>query len=282
MAGALAAVNPCGFPLLPAFLSFYVGAREPERPAAASRVAEGLAVGLLVSGGFFAAFAALGLPIAYGATLVADALPWAGIAIGAALATLGAASVLGPPLSLPSRAPFRAGRGRGASSVVLFGAGYGIASLGCTLPLFLALVAASTAADGGLATLAAFAAYGVGTGLVLTALSLAAALLKEGLARRLRRLLPQMHRIGGVLLLVAGAYVAYYWWRVHFGPSATLADDPLVGLVTRFTARVQALADDAGLLVVAAAAAVVVIGLALALRRSSRTSGSSSEAPVID
>jgi len=32
VAGALASVNPCGFPLLPAFLSFYVGADENVLP----------------------------------------------------------------------------------------------------------------------------------------------------------------------------------------------------------------------------------------------------------
>ena len=281
MAGALAAVNPCGFPLLPAFLSFYVGARDEGRPAGTSRVGEGLAVGLLASAGFLVAFAALGLPIAYGAKLVADALPWAGIVIGVALATLGAASLVGRPFSLPRRAPLRVGRGRGAASVVVFGAGYGIASLGCTLPLFLALVGASATA-GGLATLAAFAAYGIGTGVVLTALSLGAALLKDGLARGLRRLLPFIGRIGGALLVVAGAYVTYYWWRVHFGPSATLADDPLVGLVTRFTARVQALASDAGLAVVSAAAVLVGLAVGFALWRSARGSRSPSEAPLID
>jgi hypothetical protein len=33
-AGGLAVVNPCGFPLLPAFLSFYVGADEDRLPRA--------------------------------------------------------------------------------------------------------------------------------------------------------------------------------------------------------------------------------------------------------
>jgi cytochrome c biogenesis protein CcdA len=38
VAGGLAVVNPCGFPLLPAFLSFYLGADEARLPYGRTRV----------------------------------------------------------------------------------------------------------------------------------------------------------------------------------------------------------------------------------------------------
>ena len=41
VAGGLAVVNPCGFPLLPAFLSFYLGADEAQLPRASTRVVPG-------------------------------------------------------------------------------------------------------------------------------------------------------------------------------------------------------------------------------------------------
>lgn len=47
VSGGLAALNPCGFPLLPAFLSFYVGADEGRLPRAPTRVGQGLVVGFL-------------------------------------------------------------------------------------------------------------------------------------------------------------------------------------------------------------------------------------------
>lgn len=53
-------------PLLPAFLSFYVGADEEYLPPAPARVAQGLLVGFLVSTGFLGVFAVVGLPISYG------------------------------------------------------------------------------------------------------------------------------------------------------------------------------------------------------------------------
>src|SRR5204862_2688084 len=74
-AGGLAVINPCGFPLLPAFLSFYLGADEHELPRAPTRILQGLLVGALVSIGFLGLFALASLPVSFGVALVARAIP---------------------------------------------------------------------------------------------------------------------------------------------------------------------------------------------------------------
>lgn len=265
VAGGLATLNPCGFPLLPAYLSFYVGADERRLPRATSRVAQGLLAGLLVTAGFLGVFAIVGLPIVFGAGVVADAVPWAGLAIGLLLASTGLLALSGRRVALGVRNPVRLGRNRGRGTMFLFGVGYGIASVGCTLPLFLVLVGASLGAESG-DSLLVFTAYGLGMALVLTALSVAASLARQGLARSLRRLLPHLSRIAGALLLIAGSYVSYYWLRLELGETATLADDPIVGFGTRFTARLEVLArqDSALLLIAAAALLALALGVALA------------------
>jgi len=250
VAGALATLNPCGFPLLPAFLSFYVGAREERLPSTGSRVVQGFVTGLLVTAGFLGVFVAVGLPVAYGASRISDALPWLGVVLGGALVVVGIATLAGRVPRLPLSLGVRTRASRGTGAMVLFGAGYGVASLGCTLPIFLAVVGSAAS---GASTALVFAAYGAGMAVVVTALALAAALLREGLARRLRSVLPYMSRIAGALLVIAGGYLAYYWYRVGFGPAADLADDPVIVFVTRFTARVSASADGNGWLVVAVA-----------------------------
>jgi cytochrome c-type biogenesis protein len=266
VAGALATLNPCGFPMLPAFLSFYAGADEGALPRASTRVAQGLVVGLLVTAGFLGVFALVGLPVTYGATVVADAVPWTGLVVGGLLVAAGALVISGRHIA--ARVPGRrlAPRGRGAGAMLLFGVGYGVASLACTLPVFLTVLGASLA---GTAPLLAFAAYGTGMAIVLMTLSLTAALLRNGIARFLRRLLPYMESVAGALLVVAGAYLVYYWARIEFGPSETLADDPLVGLVTRFTAELQNAAEgDAALVLLTAALVVGLAATAAAVRRA--------------
>jgi cytochrome c biogenesis protein CcdA len=272
VAGGLATLNPCGFPLLPAFFSYYTGAADERLPSAPTRVAQGLASGLLVTLGSLGVFTVLGLPVSLGATTVADAVPWVGLAIGVLLALAGVVALAGRGVTLPVRGPARLGAARRGEAMVLFGIGYGAASLGCTLPIFLVLLGASLTSGGAVATLVVFASYGLGMGVVLTALALGAALVRSGIGRGLRSLVPYMSRISGALLVLSGGYLVYYWARIRFGPSSTLADDPIVGVVTRFTAELQSHAAGDGRIVLAAAATGVAlaIGAAAGQRRRRR------------
>lgn len=101
-AGVLAAVNPCGFALLPAYLSFLiVGDDTPSRGRAVTRA---LAATAAMTAGFAAVFGAFGLLITPIAGQVQRQLPWVTIGIGIALVAVGAWLVAGrslPGLRLP-------------------------------------------------------------------------------------------------------------------------------------------------------------------------------------
>jgi len=258
VAGGLAVVNPCGFPLLPAFLSFYLGADDQQLPRAPTRVLQGLIVGALVALGFLGFFALVGLPVSYGVGAIARAVPWAGLATGAALAIAGLLTLLGRHLRVPTYLRVKPRRKRRLGAMLLFGIGYGAASLGCTLPLFLTLVGASLS-DGGKIT--TFLAYGTGMAVVLMALSVLVALAREGAARAVRPLLPHMNRIAGVLLLASGGYLFYYWARLHFGDTATVADDPIVSFGVRFSGHARNFADGNGSLILVGAGTIVALAL---------------------
>ncbi len=222
LAGGRSTLNPCGFALLPALLSFYVGAEERDLPRAPTRLLQALLVGVVVSAGFLAVFSVVGLPISLGARRLTEAIPWAGIVLGVAMAIVGAPVSFGQCVSLSLRHSMVATRERRPKAMFLFGAGYGVASLGCTLPVFLALIGASLASRGAFAGLAVFGAYALGMAIVLTALSLGAASLRVGLANRMRRLLPYMSRTSGALLFLVGSYLAYYWSRARFASPGTV------------------------------------------------------------
>lgn len=277
-AGGLAVVNPCSFPLLPAFLSFYLGSEEQRLPSAPTRALQGLLVGALVAAGFLTVFAVVGLPLSLGLSAIANAVPWLGLATGAALALAGILALVDVGVRLPSRAQPRprARRSRTAGAMFLFGVGYGAASLGCTLPIFLALVGASL----GAAKLTIFAAYTVGMTLVLMALALAVAFARQGIARFLRELLPHINRLAGLLLFASGGYLVYYWYRLRFGNQLTLADDPVVGFASRYSGQLESFARQHGTPFLAAAAAAVAVALVIGLWQRWRPHARASEGTV--
>jgi cytochrome c biogenesis protein CcdA len=88
---------------------------------------------------------------------------------------------------------------------------YGLASLSCTLPVFLVVVGSTFTRQGIGGGLIQFLAYGLGMGIVLMALTLSLALFEGVLVGHLRRLVPYVERVSAILLLGAGVYIVSYW-----------------------------------------------------------------------
>lgn len=241
-AGMLATVNPCGFAMLPAYLGFFLGVEGAGEDARAG-LSRALAVGLAVSFGFAATFGLIGLVVSHLTNDVYEWAPWVSVVIGVALALLGAYLLSGRELRVALPRLDAGGRSTGVASMVGYGASYAVVSLGCTLPLFLAQVAGTFRRESWLSGVAVFGAYGLGFTVLLLGLTIAVALARRSLVAALRRLLPFVQRISGALLVVAGAYVAWYGWYEanRFGE-----DDPFVDRVTGWSNDAAAWVQERG------------------------------------
>jgi len=224
-AGMVAALNPCGFALLPAYLTLIIAQGGDDGRAAAVGRAATMTAAMTV--GFVVVFGGFGLVVVPLALSVERFLPWATVVIGVALVLLGGWLLSGRELLL-STPRWQAAPSRSTWSMVGYGVAYAVASLSCTIAPFLAVTTSAATAGGAGAGLVTFVAYGLGMGLVVGTLAVSVALARAGLVSRMRRLLPYVSRVSGALLVVAGLYVAYYGWyelRVFGGGSA---QDPVV------------------------------------------------------
>lgn len=269
-AGLLATVNPCGFALLPGFLSFYLGADDTGHAPAGTlaRARQGFSVGLVLSGAFSAVFIITGLVVTAGLRQVLNALPWVAFAIGVLLLALGLAMLAGRRISLLSAARWRPGveQRSGYSRVAAFGVAYALASLSCTLAVFLVVVGQALTVSGVAQTLAVFGAYAAGSASVLLALSVSAALAKGALARAVRRLAPVVNRLAGGLLVASGLYLIAYWL-----PALGAGAPGSGGAVARRSEQISSALGDffaqhTGLFA-AALVALLAFGAALSLQR---------------
>lgn len=220
-AGVLASVNPCGFAMLPAFVGYYLGSEGGPEAGAVRRVLDGVAVGAAVTAGFAVLFGAAGLLIStVGSALLAQ-FPVVVLAVGLVLVGLGVWLAAGRSLGLSFGLDVRAGRRRGLAAAVWYGVAYGLASLACTLPVFLVVVGSAFSTGSVVGGLALFMAYALGMGLVVTAVAVGAALFRGAVARWLRRAIPVVQQLSGALLIAAGTFLVVREFRLDRlgGPS---------------------------------------------------------------
>ena len=214
VAGMVAAVNPCGFVLLPGYLGYYLGGQE--RTSGRRRTGRALLVSATVTASFALLFGLAGILAGLAASALTSALPWIGATVGAGLIVLGGLLAAGAELTMPaaSRAAqglHAAARNRGLGGYAAYGTAYGLASLGCTLPLFLGVVGTSLQLHGLASAIGQFMLFGVGMGVVLTACTIATAWIGDGLIKRARMIGRHIGWVSAVALWLAGAYVLYYW-----------------------------------------------------------------------
>jgi len=215
VAGMVASVNPCGFALLPAYLGYYLS-DDPGGRGAHPPMVRALAVSGTVTASFALLFGLAGILAGLAASAVTSALPWIGTAIGVGLILLGGVLASGRELTV-SAGPrvaqhLKAGtRSRGLTGYAAYGAAYALASLGCTLPVFLGVVGVSLQLHGLAAAIGQFVLFGLGMGTVLAVLTVATAGFGDGLIRRARTLGRYIGWASAALLWLAGAYIIYYW-----------------------------------------------------------------------
>ena len=265
--GMVATVNPCGFAMLPAYLSYFLGLEDDQAEVPRASVAQAVRVACAVAAGFLAVFALAGAAVELTSLPVYENVPWISIVIGLGLLALGLAMLFGFELNARLPRLDRGGRERTMRSMFVFGVSYAIASIGCTLPLFLGAVAGTVTSDSVVEGVMVFAVYGLGMTLVLLALTVGMALARTSIVRFLRRVQPYVGRVTGGLVALAGAYVAYYGWlEVRLGRTGQVPDSNVTDVVSGWSSDVTRWIDDVGSVRIGVVVAVLLAGITVAVR----------------
>jgi len=265
-AGMVATVNPCGFAMLPAYLSYFLGIEgqgastgddgttvPPRAP-----VTRALSVSAAVTAGFLVVFGIMGFAWSSVSGLIGTRLPYFTLVVGVALVGLGIAMLRGfePVISLP-KVELDSNR-RELGSMFLYGISYAIASLSCTIPIFIGIVSTTLERDSFLAGVSTFVAYGLGMGMTLAILTIGVALARSGILRTFRRMLPYVNRISGGFLIAAGAFVAYYAW-VEIQELGSGASSPVVDFSRDLQSSMQRWVESVGGTRLALGAGIVIL-----------------------
>ena len=236
-AGLVAALNPCGFAMLPAYLALVIRS-ESGTGNAATAVGRAVAATVAMTLGFLAVFGTFGLLTVSLASTVQRYMPYATVLIGIALVVLGILMLTGRELSLflPNRLAHNVSWAPTPRLGSMFGYGvaYAIASLSCTVGPFLAVTGAGVGGSSAIGRVWIYVAYAAGFALVVGALAVAVAMAGSALIERMRRILPYVNRIGGAVLILVGLYVGYYgYYEVRLFNAGGNPADPVIAAAGR-------------------------------------------------
>lgn len=238
--GMLAAVNPCGFILLPTYLLYFLGLSSAQAGVERAPIGRALTVSLAVSGGFIAVFLVVGLITEFATNWVNANAKYLTGAIGVVLVVLGIAMLFGYRLPINTPKLDAGGRDRTTWSMFVYGIAYAIASIGCTLPLFVVNLFGAAKRRGVAAGLANIGMYGLGMALLVTALTVTLAVANLGLLKVLRRGMQYVEMVAGAFVLLSGLYLLWYFWVVDIQEER----DPITRAVERYQVDIQNFLND--------------------------------------
>jgi cytochrome c-type biogenesis protein len=239
--GLVAAVNPCGFILLPTYLMFFLGLEGARPGTQRATLRRALLVSAALSAGFLLVFLIAGV-VSYNFTSWIDEnSKYVNAVIGPALIVLGIAMLFGYKLPFVTPA-IRTGDTpeRTVRAMFVFGVAYAVASIGCTIGLFIATVFNSSARDGVVAGVGNVVAYGAGMALLVSALTVALAFANTGLLKFLRSGLQHIDRIAAVFVIISGMYLLWYFYWVDVRE----VGDPVTDWAFARQARATAFLND--------------------------------------
>ena len=262
--GVMAAVNPCGFILLPTYLLYYLGTelnRENESPATTLR--RGLTVGIAVSSGFIGLFLVVGIISRAFTTVIRDNAKYAALVIGIGLVAMGIAMFRGwkPPVAQPNMAMKKQRTWR---NMFIFGIAYAVASIGCTIGLLISVILGSVGRHGFASGVLSIALYGLGMGLLVTSLTVALAFARFGLVSNLKKSFRLFDKISAAAVVLTGLYLTWYW----FGAITNRGSDGVVGRVEELQTNVATFLQNTGAYLLAAIFVVIIAAAIFVMRRT--------------
>ncbi len=239
--GVLAAVNPCGFVLLPTYLLYFLGTPEETGTSASQRVRRALIVSSGVSVGFIAVFFVIAMISRLFTQWIELNAKYASFLIGVGLLIAGVRMIGGwtPKFAMPQ---IRGVQTKTFRAMTIYGVAYAVASIGCTIGFLTTAVFGSIVLHGFISGVISILLYGLGMSLLVTALTVSLAFAKTGLVVLIKNRLSIIERLGAVFVMLTGIYLISYWYAAINESSSA----GFVSKIERYQTKVVSFLQDQG------------------------------------
>ena len=214
-AGALTAVNPCGFAMLPIYLSMYLKRSEGRKINFITKFNNSILIITTIGMGFLVLFLTFGFLIGLGGELLSLLIPTISIFLGIIVLYMGSTQLIGEQSYIPFFQQLASKIGNpnntDLKSFFIFGISYGIASIGCSLPLFIALITNSIKSQDLVLSIFHFLSYALGMIFIIGLVTVFISIFSKVKIPFLNQISRKSSTISGIILCIVGIYLLIYW-----------------------------------------------------------------------
>ena len=222
-AGIISFFSPCAFPMLPAYISYYLGLDKkdekdiPIKNRIYNILKDGGVGGVLCALGAITVFIFFGIVVSFFGdavrSLIRDQIVIMNPIVGVILVIMGIIMLGQLNLKLPFKIK-TAPKTKGYLGLFAYGALYSLVAAGCVAPLFVGVIARAFATSSFFEGILVFLSYACGLALLLVIVTLLVACAKEAIVKKMNRLLPYVQKVGSIILIIVGVWLIYCYFLV--------------------------------------------------------------------
>lgn len=202
VAGASAFLSPCGYPMLPGYISYYMGTELSSIKA--------LYTGVTCTLGLITTFSIIGAVASILGNIINPYIPLLELLAGVTTVLFGVSMLF--DINIPFTPALKAPKRKGFIGIYLYGIIYSLATLGCSAPIFFATLFWAIAQSGPINGLITFLVYSLGMGVPLITTTILVSLVKKKIIKRLTKLTAKIQKFSGIILVFIGVYLIYYYY----------------------------------------------------------------------
>lgn len=166
--------------------------------------------GVLCSLGFLVVFSAIGASASLIGNLLSSSIPFLELAVGLIIILMGLLTIFNvnfPFIPAPRIFPGASGRGS-FYGIFLYGLLYGLGAIGCSAPIFFAVLFYAMSSGGLYHSLIIFIFYAIGMSLPIVLITILVAKANELILRKIAQASGTLKKLSGVTLVIVGLYLA--------------------------------------------------------------------------
>lgn len=230
-AGIASFFSPCSFPMLPGYVGYYLGKEEEgEHQSKREILRKALPTGIAAALGLLFVYLFMGFLIMIIGAPIYPFLQYMIPLVAVIVIILGIlmltnvqyyfitykinsiANNITSKIKIRNKSLSERINEKEIGEIFVYGMGYGLVAAGCTLPIFLLIIATSISTGGFFSGMLMFFVYGLGAAILMVTVTLLVALSKDSIIHKMKMSTHKIKVISGIIMVIAGIIIlsAFY------------------------------------------------------------------------